>query len=174
MPNGSWVATNAFDWDSLQPSTGFLGFDAAPFNTSVMFQVVTAELIGLSPGQTRFRYHLETRARDADRFGQVVDRVPAVGALEYDLAHPAIAPINTAVPILSTRPLFLDVDGGQISGAVDPAVLSARGSQKLLVLHLHNPPGSQADVVEISSTLLPRGGAPPVYRTFLPLISAPR
>jgi subtilisin family serine protease len=174
MPDGSWVADNSFDWDSLQPSTGFLGFDAAPFNTSVMFQAVTAELIGLSPSQTRFRYHLETRARDAGRFGQVVDRVPAVGALEYDLAHPAIAPINTTVPILAPRPVFLDVDGGQIAGAVDPVVLSARGSQKLLVLHLHNPPGTQTDVVEISSALLPRGTAPPVYRTFLPLMSVPR
>jgi len=174
MPDGSWVADNSFDWDSLQPPTGFLGFDAAPFNTSVMFQAVTAELIGLSPGQTRFRYHLETRARDASRFGQVVDRVPAVGALEYDLAHPAIAPINTSVSILASRPVFLDVDGGQITGAVDPAVLLARGSQKLLVLHLHNPPGTQTDVVEISSTLLPRGMAPPVYRMFLPLMGVRR
>src|SRR5207247_10809204 len=99
LPDGSWVATNYTDWGTLQPPTSAYGFDVAPFNTSVMFEGASAFDIGLTTAQSRFRYHVETLSRDADRFGQVVDRVPAVGALEYDVAHPAIAPINLVEPI---------------------------------------------------------------------------
>jgi hypothetical protein len=128
----------------------------------------------LNPAQTRFRYHVETRARDADRFGQIVDRVPAVGSLEYDLARPAIAPINTAMSILFRRTLFLDVPGSQIVGVVDPVVLAARGRQQLLILHHHNPPPQQAEVVELRAGVVAQNQEPSKdYRVFLPLIGGP-
>jgi hypothetical protein len=123
--------------------------------------------IGLPPGQTRFRYHVETLARDADRFGRVVDRVPAVGSLEYDIAHPALAPINVITPLLPNRPVFLDIDGGQIVGGVDAAALAARGTQRLLVLHHHNPPATQAEVVEVR--IQPQAALASYY-SFLPTV----
>jgi subtilisin family serine protease len=155
LPDGTLVGVTFSFWSTWQPPTepqGF-GLEVTPFNTSVMFQSVSAATLGLTPGQTHFRYHIETRARDADGFTRIVDRVPTTGSIEYDVAHPAIAPINTATPIFVRRPLFLDVNGGQISGAVDPVLLAARHGQDLLILHHHNLPLQQAEVVEVRSSV---------------------
>jgi subtilisin family serine protease len=167
LPDGSLVANTFTFWGAEQPPTIPPGFDLTPFNTSVMFQMIGAMGIGLPPGQTRFRYHVETLARDADRFGRVVDRVPAVGSLEYDIAHPALAPINVITPLLPNRPVFLDIDGGQIVGGVDAAALAARGTQRLLVLHHHNPPATQAEVVEVR--IQPQAALASYY-SFLPTV----
>ena len=83
--------------------------DVAPFNTSVMFELINARALGLSAAQPIFRYHIETRARDRANFAQVVDRVPASGTLEYNIVAAAVAPINSTrgVPNLQQRPLFI-------------------------------------------------------------------
>jgi hypothetical protein len=171
LPDGTLQPTNTFsDWDTWPSTTSAsaAGLDAAPFNTSIMFQATSAARIGLMPGHSQFRYHVETRARDADGFRRLVDRVPAVGSLEYDVAHTAIAPINAGV---LQRPLFVDVDGGQITAAVDPIVLSTGGGRKLLILHHHNQPVQQAELVDIrSSTPFPPSVAPGSFRRFLPLV----
>lgn len=174
LPDGQLQAIAYTLWGTLGPPTSPYGFDVSAFNTSVMFQAVGANTIGLAPGQTRLRYHVETRARDAGHFGRVVDRVPALGELEYDLAQPAIAPINLAVPNLAQRPVFVDSDGGQITGAVTPAVLAARGSQQLLVLHHHNLPPAQAEVVEVRGVPPSAGQAPANFRVFAPLVTGSR
>jgi len=170
LPDGSWSAASFTFWGTLQPPTSIYGFDVAPFNTSVMFQTVSARLIGLTPGQTRIRYHVETLARDAGYFGRVVDRVPAAGSLVYDVAHPAVTPVNLTSPLLTQRPVFLDVDGGQIGGAVAPTVLAARGGQQLLLLHHHNPPPTQAELVQVGLDTSSPGLVPSNYRAFFPLL----
>jgi hypothetical protein len=174
LPDGSLVATDFTFWSTLQPPTVSPGLDAAPYNSSVMFQAVGVTKLNLARGQTRIRYHVETLARDADRFGRVVDRVPSVGALEYDIAHPAIAPVNPMPPTLVQRPVFVDIGGGQISGSVDTSLLVARGGQKLLLLHHHNLPAQQAEVVDIRSSAPGQLPAPSgLFRSFVPLINIP-
>jgi hypothetical protein len=47
----------------------------------------------------------------------------------------------------------VDVEGGQITGAVNTALLAAHPGQKLLILHHHNGPAPQAEVVGINTSL---------------------
>jgi hypothetical protein len=76
------------------------------------------------------------------------------GVLRYDLQNSAIAPINTRNFILgaptAARPLFVDIEGGAITGAVNPTLLAAQPGTKLLILHHHNAPFPQAEVVGIN------------------------
>jgi hypothetical protein len=154
-------------WNTWPPVTNPSAnkLDAAPFNTSVMFQATGTWLIGLNATRSHFSYHVETRARDADGFRRVVDRVPATGSLEYDLTQTAISPIANS-PL--QRPLFIDNEGGQVSGAVNPSVLVARGGQKLLLLHHHNVPAQQAEVVDLAVPV-PFQGRATSFRSMLPL-----
>jgi hypothetical protein len=120
-----------------------------------MFQQVrTSFLIGLTDKQPKLRYHIETRARDASGFTEVVDRVPATGSIEYDLTKTAVLPINAGrgTPNLFTRPLFLDTTGSIIQTQVNPAILASRGKQDILLLHLHNLPEDQAELVTLYPT----------------------
>ncbi len=161
--------------------------NVSPFNTSVMFQSISLPNLALPldpnfptgpKGATpsSFCYHVETRARDDDDFAQVVDRVPEAGSpaiaacgnragvLRYDILNAAIAPINTRNFIFgaptAARPIFVDTDGGAITGAVNLAQLAARPGTKLLILHHHNAPFPQAEVVDVNPpvTVAARGG----------------
>lgn len=154
QPDGSLLAYDFAPLDSLPAPQAANGFDVAPFNSSVMFQTVGAGSLGLSAGQTRFRYHVETRARDGELFGQVIDRVPATGSLEYDIMRAAVAPVN-AEGTLRFRPLFVDTNGFSVSGAVVPDLLRER-QPSVLLLHHHNLPAAQAEVVPLQfDTALP-------------------
>ncbi len=147
----------------------------APFNSSVMFQRAKASDLALpldpgnpngpkGPTPTSFCYHVETRARVLGGFAPLVDRAPQLGApvaacgnragvLLYDILNPAIAPINTSNFIFSApiapRPVFVDVEGGVISGLARPDVLANRSGAKLLILHHHNAPYPQAELVNV-------------------------
>jgi hypothetical protein len=149
----------------------------APFNTAVMFQSIALPNLALpldpnfpdgpkGPTPSGFCYHVETRARDAGNFEQVVDRAPAAtspviaacgnraGVLRYDIQNSAIAPVNTTNFIFgaptAARPIFVDTNGGVITGAVNTAQLAARPGTKLLILHHHNAPFPQAELVDVS------------------------
>lgn len=174
LPNGTLSGVSRSFWNTWPPAASPSGFglDGAPFNTSVMFQAIGTRQLGLTPGQTRIRYHIETLARDADSFTRLVDRVPATGSLEYDVARPAIAPINTA-PIAGRRPLFLDIQGGQISGAADPLLVATRQGQKLLILHHHNQPAQQAELVDVRSSVATAPLSPQRWTVLLPVVNMP-
>ena len=77
--------------------------------------------------------------------------------LRYDIQNSAIAPINTSDFIFgaptAARPLFVDIDGGAITGGVNPAQLALRPGSKLLILHHHNAPFPQAEVVDINRSI---------------------
>jgi subtilisin family serine protease len=171
LPDGSEVGTTFTFWSTWQPPPNPLSFgvEVSPFNTSVMFQAIRAQTLGLTPGQTSIRYHIETRTR-VSGFHEVVDRVPATGALDYNIADPLIAPINDITPIFVQRPLFLDVDGGRISGAADAVALAIHGSGKLLILHHHNEPSEQAEIVDIRSPT-PFTSRKPQFYVWTPLVS---
>ncbi len=151
----------------------------APFNTSVMFETALVRDLAIpvnpddpfgprGPVPQRFCYHIETRARDLNLFGQVLDRVPDAtsapvadcanrsGVLLYDIPGATLKPINSTSQVfgssLAARPIFVDVDGGQISGGVNAAALAAHGAQ-LLIFHHHNAPFLQAEVVDITSQI---------------------
>lgn len=175
-PDGS--ASDAFQfifWGSyaapIQSS-----IDLAPFNSAVMFQRLKASDLALpldpanpagpkGPTPSSFCYHVETRARALGDFSQIIDRAPAVdtapvvgcggrgGVLLYDIFNPAIAPINTtnfifSVPI-APRPIFVDIQGGAVTGQVRPDIIAARGGARLLILHHHNVPAQQAEVLDV-------------------------
>ncbi|HEU5098277.1 MAG TPA: hypothetical protein VFU22_04630, partial [Roseiflexaceae bacterium] len=150
----------------------------APYNTSVMFQAMSLTSLALpldpnnpfgpkGPTPASFCYHVETRARDIGDFRQVVDRVPEAsspaiaacgnraGVLQYDIQNYVLAPINTTNFIFgapnAARPIFLDVEAGAITGGVNPAQLAARPVQKLLILHHHNAPFPQAELVDVNT-----------------------
>jgi hypothetical protein len=152
----------------------------APFNTSVMFQSISVPSLALpldpnnpagprGPTPSSFCYHVETRARDIGNFAQVVDRVPEAGSpaiaacgnragvVQYDLQNFVIAPINTTNFIFgaptAARPIFVDVEGGAITGAVNPVQLAARPVQNLLILHHHNAPFPQAELVNVNTAV---------------------
>jgi hypothetical protein len=152
----------------------------APFNTSVMFMAVSLPNLALpldpnfpagplGPTPSSFCYHVETRSRDAGDFGQLVDRVPEAsspavaacgnraGVLRYDIPNYTLAPINTRNFVFgaptAARPIFVDVDGGAITGGVNPARLTPGSSQKVLILHHHNAPFPQAEVVDVSAPI---------------------
>lgn len=150
--------------------------DLAPFNSAVLFLRAKASDLALpldparptgpkGPTPSSFCYHVETRARALSNFQQQIDRVPdataapqaecggRAGVLLYDITNPAIAPINTSNFIFSApiapRPIFLDTDGGAITGLARSDVLAARGGAKLLILHHHNAPYPQAELVDV-------------------------
>ena len=149
QPDGTLVGLTTFSfWGTLPAPSAFPdGVDVAAFNTSVMFQTVNTQSLGLAPGQTQLSYHVETRARDANGFGTVVDRVPATGSLTYDIASAAVVPINTT-GILRQRPLFVDTNGGSVTGLIGVGT-SQPVTQGMLLLHHHNLASAQAEVVEI-------------------------
>ncbi|HWQ11681.1 MAG TPA: S8 family serine peptidase [Roseiflexaceae bacterium] len=162
-------------WNTLPAPLSTLNpyrLDAAPFNTRVMFQAVRARTLGLSAAQPRLRYFVETRARDANGFAAVVDRAPAAGYIEYDLLNSPLTPVNLTDPLLAYRPLFSGVSGSQVSAVVDQMALAERGVQRLLLLHHHNTPAAQTQVVLVrSSSPLGLRAAPVLVRAVLPMVT---
>jgi subtilisin family serine protease len=164
-------------WGTIIPSTFSPGLDTAPYNTSVIVQAVLVRFLNLPPGQSLFRYRVETRTRSQSFFATPMDRVPALDSagnpqwLEYDVLNTAIAPINTSPTILATRPMFLDVDGGSITSAVNTAILAARPTTRMLVLHMHNQPAAQAELVTVRSPTTLENRGSPQWHGYLPFIS---
>jgi subtilisin family serine protease len=167
-------------WGTIIPSTFSPGLDTAPYNTSVIVQAVLVRFLNLPPGQSNFRYRVESRTRSQSFFSTAMDRVPELDSignpqwLDYDVLNTAIAPINSSLSILATRPMFLDVEGGSITSAVDTAILAARPTTRMLVLHLHNQPSAQAELVAVRSptTLVDRHT--PHWQSYLPFVTGMR
>lgn len=163
------------NWNTLAaptaPGLATERLDPAPFNTRTLVLAVRASSIGLSAAQPRLRYYVETRARDASSFGIAVDRAPASGLIEYNVAGGAVTPMNLTDPILLERPLFAATEAAGVSTTVNQDVLSERGSQALLLLHHHNTPAQQAEVVVVqSSSPLGLRSNPDQVRVALPMV----
>jgi hypothetical protein len=188
-------ATRIADWGSFAAPISST-INLAPFNTSVMFETMLARDLAIplnpdvpfgpkGPVPSSFCYHVETRARDANFFSDLVDRVPELasppqaacggrgGVLLYDIPGATLKPINSTSPVfgsaLAARPIFVDVNGGQISGGVNGAAVTANGGAQLLILHHHNAPFPQAQVVNLTPQLVRQQPLAPQARNFLPL-----
>jgi subtilisin family serine protease len=181
LPGGGLEPTVWFTrWGTILPPTYSPGLDTSPHNTSVIIQAVLLRFLNLPMGQSNFRYRVETRTRSQSFFATAMDRVPALDAnghpqwLEYDVLNTAIAPINTSLSILATRPMFLDVDGGSITSAVNTAILVARPATRMLVLHMHNQPSTQAELVAVRSPTTFVDGRSQQWRSYLPFVGGKR
>jgi subtilisin family serine protease len=180
-PDGTFVKPPLSSlWETFQAPGGAQQLNVAPFNSSVMFQMAILRDLGLpadpanaaspkGPPPSSFCYHVETRSRDLSSFAQAVDRVPAdtepgiaacanrSGQLLYDVQNYAIAPINVTNFIFAqsttARPLFLDIESGRVTGAVNWPTLATRSRVQMLVLHHHNAPYPQAEIVEVVKVL---------------------
>ncbi|MBC8159955.1 MAG: S8 family serine peptidase [Roseiflexaceae bacterium] len=158
-------------WNTLPPYQASPYLDIAPFNTSVMFGLVSTQMLGLPAGQTTINLQLESRARDAAGFTTVVDRLPERGWRNYDMAQPAIAPLAQSGNFAS-RPVFVDATDSLVSGVARPDLIAARGTQ-LLLLHHHNLPSKQAELVNIGvSGLELLSVKPSPHRVYIPFSQA--
>jgi hypothetical protein len=141
---------------------------------------VLLNFLDLPVGQSHFRYRVETRTRSQSFFASAMDHVPGLDAgghpqwLEYDVLNTPIAPINTSLSILATRPMFLDVEGGSITSAVNTAILATRPATRMLVLHMHNPPSAQAELVAVRSPTTFVDGRSSQWRSYLPFVGGKR
>jgi hypothetical protein len=188
-------ATRVADWGSFTAPISS-SINMSPFNSSVMFETALVRDLGIlanpdnpfgprGPAPQSFCYRIETRARDLNNFGQVLDRVPAAatpglaacanrgGELFYDIVNATLKPINSTSVLfgspIAARPMFVDVEGGQITGGVNPATLAGRPAQ-LLVFHHQNAPFPQAEIVIVAQPPA-TGFAASKERAYLPLAS---
>ncbi len=177
QPDGTLTADRFADWNFIPPPSVTPFLDSAPFNTSVMVLVTTAGFLGLSPSLPLFNYYVETYARDAGGFTERIDRVPATGTIAYDLRFPAVAPLNTSATTGVVRQIFptpfvFGVDGAQITGMVNQTELAVRRSQEVLLLHHHNAPGTQAEVVTLQSARPALAPLARPYRFYMPIVAS--
>jgi hypothetical protein len=181
LPNGKLGEGFSYSfWGTFTAPTQQPFVNISPFNTSVAFLSTSVRNLALpldpsfptgptGPTPSSFCYHVETRARDASNFEQLIDRVPEAsspaiaacgnrpGVLRYDILNAAIAPVNTrnlvfAAPT-AARPIFVDIEGGAITGAVNPTQLASRPGTKLLILHHQNGPLRQAEIVDVNPSI---------------------
>jgi hypothetical protein len=99
---------------------------------------VKATDIGLvTGGLTKFRYYVETY----DREGNVVD---GSGWITYDLANPGLNAQGGNAEFV----YYLDMPNSTIPVNYNFVNMAANGTKGLLLAHMHNGNGSQADVVK--------------------------
>ena len=118
--------------------------DTVPFNNNVMFLSVDPAAIGLSPGNTNFRYKVETCPGFAPLCSSLEGFAPsdrAAGPYTWDYANPGLGFSN---------PVFVaDLNGRSFPVTINRPNLAANGSLGALLLHHHNTRGTRAEVVAI-------------------------
>lgn len=139
--------------------------DTAPFNSAVIIAPVGMATLNVPSGQSTINVRVETRLRAVAGFTAIVDQLPESGWSSYDVQAPAIAPMSMLK--LSGRPLFIDTPSSTISGTVNTTALAASGGAQMLVMHMHNAPGSQVEIVNVR-TATP--GNDQEYRIYFPTI----
>jgi alpha-tubulin suppressor-like RCC1 family protein/subtilisin family serine protease len=116
---------NAFGADAL---------DTAPFNNSVLVLPAPVGLIGLTPGNTQFRYRVRSFG-PSERFAQLVETTPYVF---FDAAAPAV---DTTAQGIDKTPFH--ADGQPLAIRVDRNVAA---NPAVLLLHHFNPDRQRVDV----------------------------
>jgi|CXWL01.1.fsa_nt_gi uncharacterized repeat protein (TIGR01451 family) len=116
--------------------------ETAIFNNNVMFLSATAAQLGLTAGDTTFRYRIETCPGFAPFCGVLngfqFDDVP--GPFFYNSAAQGLNFGNGTT-------LFFDLNGAAPSVTWNTANLATNGSLGALLLHHHNAAGQRAEVV---------------------------
>lgn len=119
-------------------------FDTVVFNNNVMFLSVDPAAIGLSAGNTNFRYKVETCPGFAPLCSSLEGFSPddrAAGPYTWDYANPGLD--------FGNQVLVQDLNGKTIPVTVNLANLTANGSLGALLLHHHNTRGTHAESVAV-------------------------
>ena len=106
--------------------------DTALFQNSVLVHSVPASALGLGGRRTSFRYRISAATEGANE---------TTGWVAFDLAAPQVA---TAEPGIEGSPWFTEGQRLPLRVARGTSVVQA------LLLHLHNPLGSQAEVIRLN------------------------
>jgi len=127
--------------------------NTALFNSSVMVLPVAAADLGLvGSTDATFNYRVFTFSRDAD--GVVDDS----GTLTYNPANPGLDVSGGVAGV----PFYADIDGEVIPVEFNRTAYKTARSQGVLLLHHHNVPERQAEVVRIKGDMS--------FRVFMPSI----
>jgi subtilisin family serine protease len=113
----------------------------ALYNNSVLILPVSASALGLTSGNSRITYHIETFSRSVD-FGQV----DSVGPYTYDIAAPGLEFNNGSTGV----PMYADLAGASIPMSYNLANFQANSSLGALLLHHFNVAGTRGQAVMIS------------------------
>jgi uncharacterized repeat protein (TIGR01451 family) len=119
-------------------------FDTVVFNNNVMFLSVPPSALGLSAGNTNFRYKVETCPGFAPLCSSLEGFAPndrAAGPYTWDYAQPGLD--------FGSQVLVQDLNGASISVNANVARMNATNSLGALLLHHHNVRGTRAEVVAV-------------------------
>jgi subtilisin family serine protease len=128
--------------NGVQPPFGTtLGLNTNVYNTGVLFlPLALNQVTGDNP--IGFRYRVQTFVRE-DANGEPVDQTEW---LLFEPARPLFSAIKREFGLL---PLHPDVAEVPITILLDRVRLQDLGSGRLLLLHHHNPPATQAELVTV-------------------------
>ena len=118
--------------------------DTVVFNNNVMFLSVDPAAIGLSAGNTNFRYKVETCPGFAPLCSSLEGFAPsdrAAGPYRWDYANPGLD--------FGAQVLVQDLAGQSIPVAINRTNLDTNGSLGALLLHHHNTRGTRAEAVAV-------------------------
>lgn len=121
------------------------GADTALFNNNVMFLAATPAQLGLTAGDTTFRYKVETTS------GSGIT-VPRAGGFFDSAPGPFFFNYNAQGLNFSGGNLFFDLNGAALPVTWNTANITTNGSLGALLLHHHNGEGKTAEVVLLQGT----------------------
>jgi subtilisin family serine protease len=125
--------------NGIQAPNGATGLHTNVYNSSVLF--LPSPLRALLPsGPAPFRYRVLTFLQAGDT------PVDQTGWLDYDPTRPRFSAINRGIGFL---PLHADLDDSRIPVSVSRSALATSGGS-LLLLHHHNLPGAQAELLPVA------------------------
>ncbi|HEX8684935.1 MAG TPA: S8 family serine peptidase, partial [Pyrinomonadaceae bacterium] len=128
--------------------------DTAIYNNNVMFLPVPISALGLTTGDTSFRYKIEVFTRNSNNFDAVGEG--AFGGpdspLTFNYAAPGLSfPTNFSSPN-NSGVLFADLDTRTIPVNYNRTNLTANRSLGGLLLHHHNARGTRAEVFTVQGS----------------------
>jgi hypothetical protein len=134
-------------------------FEPALYNSRVLILPAPAQTLGLTTGQSRFFYRVESYSDDLplDLDGQR-RRIDHTGRLVYDVLRPGLKVTAVGNPPLP----WPDREETSLTVSISAPDFVATNAQGILLLHHHNLSERQSEVVLIDSVW--------VWEGFLPLI----
>ena len=128
--NNTWLV-NAARADQL---------DTVVFNNNVMFLSVPPSALGLSPGNSDFRYRVQTCPGFNPVCGTATDR--ADGPFTWDYLRPGLS--------FGSQVLVQDLNGASIPVTAESATMIRHRSLGGLLLHHHNARGTRAELFAVT------------------------
>ncbi|HYF64441.1 MAG TPA: S8 family serine peptidase, partial [Herpetosiphonaceae bacterium] len=113
-----------------------------PMNSSVLVLPVTAQALGLTAGNSRFDYRVETTYRNIPG-----DYVDFSATHSFDPAAPALNASTSTNPFVTNSPVHYDRNGAKVGVVRNPASFEADEPLGLLLLHHLNQNGQQAQAL---------------------------